>query len=195
MIGVDLDEVLCPTIRYYCIFLNRKYHLTLREKDFKTYEFYEIYGVTRKEAIKDFIEFTGTEFFMNMQPYPDALEGVKRLKELDDLCLITSRQEYLRGNTLRFLESFFPGVFSKVDFGNLYSLKGEKVGKLALCKKNNVKLLVEDDPRHAREVSREIPVILVNKLWNKSLDELREYNIVRVYNWEGVFEKAQEILL
>ena len=58
IIGVDLDEVLCPTLSQHCKFLNEKYGLQLKEDDFCNYELCEVYKVSKQEAIEDFLGFT-----------------------------------------------------------------------------------------------------------------------------------------
>ena len=114
VIGVDLDEVLVPTLSYHCNFLNRKYNLSLKEEDFHAYRFWEIYHVSREQATKDWFEFCDTNIFMSMEPFPEALDGVRELKKLRELYVVTSRQNSLRGVTQNFVDKNFPGIFSKI---------------------------------------------------------------------------------
>lgn len=191
MIGVDLDEVLCPTLSQHCKFLNEKYSLKLKEDDFFSYEFYEIYIVSQQQAINDFLKFTQTPLFNNLRPFPYAREFCFELKKLDDLCLITSRQNSLVNATNNFINTYFLGIFSKIAFGNLYSFNGERKGKLQLCHENNCSLLIEDDPKHVIQVAKEIPVIMPRKPWNKKIKETKMIKIAE--NLEEAVEIARKI--
>lgn len=197
IIGIDLDEVLTPTLSQHCEFLNKKYNINLKEEDFHVYEFYShkfkyIYGATKEKAAKDFLEFCNTSLFKEMGPFPDAINGIQELKKLAELHVISSRQNVLRDFTEKWIEKHFPGIFSNIDFGNFYSFEGEKVSKLELCKRNGIKLLIEDVASHALEVSNEIPVVLFDKPWNQEVKE--GGNIVRAKNWEEIVEKVKEFV-
>ena len=65
----------------------------------------------------------------------------------------------------------------KIAFSNLYSFSREKKSKLELCRENNCRFLVEDNPKHIIEVVEEIPVIALRKPWNK---ELKETSMIRI---------------
>ncbi|MGD2072686.1 MAG: hypothetical protein PVG65_04270 [Candidatus Thorarchaeota archaeon] len=191
-IGVDIDEVLVPMLEYHCQFLNRKHGLNLTKKDFYSYNFWEVYNVTKKQAIEDFLEFAETEECEEMQPFLGALKGVDELKEFRELYVITSRQLGIKDMTDRWLDRHFPGRFSKRFFGNSYNLElGKTHSKLELCKKNNIEVMIEDSPKNASEVASEIPVVLFDKPWNQNVNgEL----IYRVYGWEEIVKKTKQIL-
>jgi len=196
VIGIDLDEVLCPTLSYHCRFLNEKYAskgLNLSPCDFHAYEFDTVYGATKEQATIDWLQFCQTHGFRDMNPFPDAFPILQRLRELRPLHVITSRQNSLREQTLSWINKYFSGIFSKVNFGNLYSFDGEVIRKLDLCRRNGVELLVEDDTRHAIEVAREIPVVLFTKTWNIGFIETG--NVVRAKTWEEIEEKIKSLFI
>ena len=167
VIGVDCDEVIFPLIPHHCIFLNKKYNLNLDWKKFTSYNFWEHYGRTRGQAIDDFKDFTNTDEFMKVMPIEGAVEGIRELKKLDDLYIITSRTDELNDKTHKWLEEHFNGIFSGVVFGNIFSTSGrKKIQKRQLCNENNISLLLEDHYDYALDVSRDVPVILFDKPWN-----------------------------
>jgi len=190
VIGVDLDEVVWPLLKHHCLFLNQKYNLNLKESDFYTYKFWDIYGVTREKAIEDFYEFTETEFFRSIKPFNDSFEGLKELKKLDELVGVTSRQDYLQEHTRKEIKKYFPNIFSKIIFGNSLSKTGVNISKRDICDGENVWLLLEDMRTYALEVSKDIPVILFDKYWNKDVEG---DNIIRAYNWEDITNIAREL--
>lgn len=189
IIGVDLDEVLVPTTSLHCRFLNRKYGFHLKQRDVVHYDFWDIYGGTREEAIRDFMEFSITRAFRHMKPYVGAVKGVKQLREIGVLHVITSRPDYLKQDTERLIREYFNGYFAGIDNGNHFSFEGESVTKRELCRRNNIDLLVDDNERYALEVSQDIPVILLAKPWNSP----QTGNITRVGNWRGIVSQARKL--
>jgi len=191
-IGIDLDEVISPLISPHCLFLNKKYGCNLTEADFHTYDFWNHYSVTMEQAVKDFYEFTESEFFQQIEPFAEAKPQLERLAKLDALHVITARQDFLKRVTMDFIQSNFPGVFSKIDFGNFFGKTGKRTEKTELCYRNNIYLLVEDDPKHIVRVARDIPVIVFDKPWNRNLEMAR--NTIRAYNWQDIGDITQEFL-
>jgi len=72
----------------------------------------------------------------------------------------------------------------------LFPLK-EEFSKLNLCRKSGAKLLIEDQIKYAEEVSEEIPVILLNKPWNKGF---KRSNVYRAKDWPQIIKHAEEII-
>lgn len=189
-IGVDLDEVLAPLVHHHCSFLNTKYGKSLEEKDFLSYRFWEVYGCTREQAITDFYEFCETEEFRNIEPYPEAMAGVRELASVDSLHVITSRQDFLRKHTIAWIDKYFPGRFSGIDFGNSFNKEGTKTRKRELCARNNIWLLIEDNATYAREVAVYIPVILVDRPWNQGVYDI---TIRRAHSWREIVDISREL--
>lgn len=165
-IGIDLDEILFPFVPHLCGFLNFKYDLNLSEKDFFSYQFWKVYNVPMQQTITDIDEFCETKAFKRIEPFPFAREGLKQLKELDDLAVVTSRNSFRKKHTENQIEHFFPGLFSKIVFGNAFSNHEEETTKRELCSKNNIWLMIEDCFSYALDISKDIPVIVPGKPWN-----------------------------
>jgi len=192
-IGVDVDEVLLPTLSYCCTHLNAKYGGDLKPEDFSSYKFWEFYNMTREDTIRFWIEFSGQPEFGSLQPFPEAQEGIARLKRTGrSLLAVTSRPACNRDCTESWLERYFPGMFSGVEFANHFSLEGEVVSKLEICKSNGVGVLIEDICGNAIDVAREIPVVLFRRPWNKQLQE--GGNIYVANNWGEIVERTEQIL-
>jgi len=195
-IGVDIDEILFPTRSYFGIFLNLKYNKNFSGEELQGqeygFEFYKIYGLTKEQALKNFYEFARTVMFREMQPFPEALLGVIRLKRLRDLHIVSSRQEFLRNITEQQIERHFSGMFSAIHLGNLLSYEGSSTKKQAICMREGIELLVEDSPEQALEVSQAIPVVLFDKPWNRHIQETARIKIART--WPEIVEKTEMIL-
>ena len=193
-IGVDCDEVIFPLLSHHCIFLNKKYGLNLDWRNFSSYNFWEHYGRTRDEAVKDFEEFTSTEEFIKVQPIEGSQQGIRGLAKMGELYLITSRTDKIGEKTQEWLDRHFQGLFSKLVFGNTFS-NGEykKTAKREFCRDNGIKMLLEDHYEYALEVARNIPVILFEKPWNNKYAKENKENITRVKNWEQAVKVARFI--
>lgn len=191
-IGFDLDEVIAPLLRHHCLYLNHKYHCELSEGDFSTYDFWNHYQATREQAVKDFFEFCETDFFHSIKPFKEARPILEKLSKLERLHVITARQDFLQPVTRAFVHRNFPGIFSKIDFGNYFGKVGAHITKAELCEKNGIYLLVEDDPKHIIPVSEDIPVVMLDRPWNQHVGCGR--NIIRAYNWRDIGEIVQEFI-
>ncbi|MEK6886165.1 MAG: hypothetical protein AABX17_04325 [Nanoarchaeota archaeon] len=192
VIGVDCDEVIFPLLPSHCAFLNDKYALNLDWRKFTSYNFWEHYGKTRGQAVQDFIEFTSTDEFMKVMPIEGSQEGIRELKKLDKLYIITSRTDNLKDKTNNWLEQHFQGIFSGVVFGNIFSNNGrKKISKRQLCSENNISLLLEDHWDYALDVSQDIPVVLFDKPWNQDKKD-NSGRIIRVYSWKEAIEEARK---
>jgi uncharacterized HAD superfamily protein len=193
-IGIDCDEVIFPLLPNHCIFLNKKYGINLDWNKFTTYNFWEQYNGTKDQAVKDFEDFTATEEFMRTLPIEGSPEGVRELRKLGELYLITSRSDNLADKTREWLDKHFEGLFSKLVFGNTFSYgDSQKTPKRQLCRENNIKMLLEDHYDYALDVAQDIPVILFNRPWNAKYAQENRENITRVKNWEQAVKVAKFI--
>jgi len=182
-IGFDLDEVLAPLLEHHCKFLSRKYHKRINLQEFYSYNFWEHYGVSKDQAVADFFEFYESSFLKDIRPFRGAREELEQLAKIDSMHIITARQNYLEQVTREFIKTYFDGLFKKIDFGNHFGKEGKSYSKRELCFKNNIWVLVEDDPKHVIPVSKDVPVVVPDKPWNRLLSGR---NIIRAYNWRDI---------
>lgn len=194
VIGVDCDEVIFPLLDNHCVFLNKKYSININPRMFSSYDFWRHYGATREQAVGDFIEFTATDEFMNVSPIEGAQEGIRELRKLDELYIITSRTANIKDKTQTWLDKHFPGLFSEIYFTNVFS-NGEynRLTKRELCKNHHASLLLEDHLDYALDVSQDIPVILFDKPWNQKLQSPIP-NVYKIRAWPEVLPVAKAIL-
>lgn len=86
-------------------------------------------------------KFFSSRHFLEMEPVPGAAKALDELAPLFKLAIVTSRQHFLRDDTLVFLERHFPGKFDPKDvhFGNHYGagaaggLLGDRVVVCSQC--------------------------------------------------------------
>lgn len=68
--------------------------------------------------------------------------------------VVTSRQHVIRQPTLQWLDTYFPGTFVDVHFGNHYALSGPSMSKSEICKQVGAQVLIDDNPRYALECAQ-----------------------------------------
>ena len=185
LIGVDLDDVLADFITPLIKFHNQTYGTKLTKDEFNSYDFWEVWGGTREEAIQKVYNFHNTPFFTNIKPTPSSIEAIDTLKKDNELVIITSRQNSVIKPTREWVNQHFPNCFSEIYFTNHYSLTGQQIKKSTICSTLSVGILVEDSLVYALDcLSKEREVILIDQPWNQQ--EILPKGISRVKSWEEV---------
>jgi len=187
-IAVDIDDTLLDFVGTYILFHNETYKTNLKKEDFKTYYFNHVRGGTMKQAINSVKQFYKTDFFKEMQPFPGAVEVIQKLKENNDLFIVTSRPHHIQEGTFEWVEKYFPDIFSEVFFSSNYYTKAKNSGKTKaeICKGLETFLLIDDSLAYAKQcVGKGIGVFLFgdNNPWNQN-GEVE--GAKRVKNWEEI---------
>jgi 5'(3')-deoxyribonucleotidase len=186
-IGIDLDEVLVDFLPALLKYHNATYGTSLTREDFFTYHYWDIWGGTVEEAIKKVCDFHQTPYFKDLKPIAGTQEAIKRLKEGNELFIITSRQESIASATKAWIAEYFPDAFSDVFLTNQYSLSGDKKTKKEYCELLGIEVLIEDQLKYGLEcLAPERKIFLLDCPWNKA-KELPE-GIKRVYSWQEIIE-------
>ncbi|MFH1425402.1 MAG: hypothetical protein ABIG28_01575 [archaeon] len=185
-IGIDLDEVVVNFLPDFLNFYNFKTGKTVLFEDFSSYNFWEIFGGTREEAISLVYEFYDTNSFNNIGLVDGADEAIKALSEGNDLFFITSRPRRIKSQTEDFLKKYFSDVsFEVVYSGDFFEGNGKS--KAEICEELGIDYFVEDNKDYAFKCAeKEVSVFLLNKPWNQS--ERLHHKIKRVDNWKNILE-------
>jgi len=192
MIVSDLDEVLARFMDSFIKFHNAKYGTTLKEEDFKTYNFEDTIGIDRDEAIRRNYEFFGTTYAESIEPVPGSREGIDALLSSGErLAVVTSRQDEFSDITTRWLFRNFPRKFVDVRLTNRSSMNGtEERSKADVCAELGAKFVIEDQVRYALECSsRDRRIILLDKPWNQGAVP---GNIARVSSWQEAVDYIRQ---
>lgn len=184
-IAIDLDEVLAEYLESVIRYHNDTYNTSLKKTDFFSYNFWEVWGGTKEEAIEKVHDFITTDYFNQIQTVKGAYEGVLKLKERHELYIVTARQDIVSEKTIDFIEDNFRGVFSGVYFANHFSKSGISKEKSEICKELDIEIIVEDSVTYANECqSKGIATILLKKPWNTGYELLD--NIYIANSWKEV---------
>lgn len=192
IISIDLDEVLADTTPALIRYHNATYGTSLVFDDFTNYEWWRVWGGTKEESVRKFLDFVKTPFFNEVRPVKGAEDAVMRLKDKHTLHIVTSRQTELETVTRAWIESYFPGVFAGVHVANhaQWALSGKTRTKVEICQELEAELLIEDSILYAKECEVEnIPVLLLDYPWNRGV---LPSNTKRVQSWEEILKRIEK---
>jgi len=188
-IGVDMDEVVASFIPKFIEFYNLQNRSDIKFEDWTSYNFWEVIGGTREEAIKLVDDFWNSKMFDEIDLVEGAKESLEKLSERNKLIIVTSRPLRFAEKTERFFQKHFP----KINFDLFYSddfHKQHSIGKAGICVREGIEVFVEDNLDYAIACYNEgIKVFLLDKPWNQGNCN----GVLRVGGWYGVLNKIKEI--
>ncbi|MDD5133296.1 MAG: hypothetical protein PHD81_01755 [Candidatus Nanoarchaeia archaeon] len=184
-IAVDLDEVLGELLSPVLVYYNQRFNKNLDINQFHCYNFWEVWGGTKQEAIQIVNDFFTEGHSENIKPIPGAQQAINILKNKRNLIIVTSRGDNLRAYTEKWINKSYPKSFSEIYFSNDFSANNGNVKKSEICKKLGVNLIIEDNLHYALDCSKEgIISILLDKPWNKQSENYER--VFRVNNWDDI---------
>ncbi|MFH1290772.1 MAG: hypothetical protein ABIH92_05190 [Nanoarchaeota archaeon] len=202
LVGVDVDEVLVNLMDPLLLWYNRRYGTGYRREDIWTYNLWEVWGIPKGEDVQRVNDFWGTQESRDIPPIQPARTWGLKMAQGFDLVAITSRPKIIEEETRRWIQKYFPSMFSGVHLTGQYSVEGSNVTKGDVCRDLGVDLMVEDCLGHARDIREKSPgtrVLLYDNegtcLWNQleGGEELPE-GVERVHTWGEIPGKVRRIL-
>lgn len=191
-VAVDVDEVLGSFLSSLNTFIAEQHFLKYDLSEYHVYDFMKIWGCSQAEANDRVHAFFESEHFKDgIAPIPGAHRSLLQLADFCHLVVVTSRQHVIRNQTLDWIESHYPGIFSDVYFGNHFALEGEARPKSEICRSIGAEILIDDNPRYAVECAQQdIEVLLFDYNygypWSKTVDGPVHPLITRVQSWQEV---------
>lgn len=187
-IGVDLDEVIVEFVRAFLDFYNQKFDTNYFFEQWRTYNFWEVFGKTKEETVRVVDEFYNSKLFDEMKLIDGSKESIEKLAEKNQLSIVTSRPLRFREKTEKFSKKYFSTIPIKIFYSNSTS-EGHDSGKARVCKREGIEIFIEDDLECAVKCAEAgVRVFLLSKPWNRGkLD-----GIIRVYNWKEILKKIGE---
>jgi 5'(3')-deoxyribonucleotidase len=192
-IGVDLDEILSDTLTSVLEYYNSVHKTNLKRNEFVSYNYWEIWGGTKENAVKLIEDYYKTNYFKNIKPIAGAKENLENLKsEGYEMFVITGRSDKYKKETKDWLTEHYPNIFSDIFFANTFDIDNTDTKKSDICIKNNIPILIEDDPHHLADCAQAgIKTIVLDCPWNKNF---QAENSVRVFFWEEIAQKIKEFI-
>lgn len=179
-IGIDLDEVVRDTLNQVIKFYNNKTNSSFTLKDFHSYNWDEVWGGTREQAINIWFEFNKSGLSYNISPIKDSISSIYSLSENNELIIITTQATELKNEATNWINKHFKDLSLEIIFSGGYYGKN-KESKAEIYKRLGVDIIIEDHSKYATECAQSgIKTILFDKPWNQGISHS---NITRVSGW------------
>lgn len=192
-IGFDLDDVLLNFSDPFRDFLNKKYNMTVKREDLRSFYIEKFFGLNDEVMRDEVANFLLHEDHKNALPMEGSMQVIERLSRKYILEIITAKPDTLSKDTEEWLQKFFKGMFKVVHFTNHYHEQHKKKKKSDVCVSENVNLFIDDSLDNAIDVANVgIPVLLYDTPWNQT--EILPDLVKRVFSWEEI-EKEIDILI
>lgn len=182
-IGIDIDNTITdtlPILKQYC----KKYNEEVVKRNLKEneegYTSYTLYDWTKEEN-DGFCENYLPEAMKQVKTKRGAVEIIQKLKEKNDIYIITARSEKRYEMTRVFLQA------NHIPYDNLMI---DCKNKAEVCKKNGIEVMIEDEPPHIESISNCIPVIVFEEPYNKNC---KGDNVYKVKSWNEVYPIIENI--
>lgn len=193
-LAIDIDDVLVPHYGELANYLNGIYKTKLQPFDIIRWRTIDTVtkstGASREEIIDSVNKFLlSPEFYID--PYPDAITALKKLKPKYRLVIITARAILIQQLTLDWLEKHFPETFDEKVFvgGEDWGSGGKSADKTNALQSLKADILVDDHPRHcAAAANMGIRTIMFGEYsWNQE-EEVPD-SVERTRDWKEVCQK------
>ena len=189
IIAIDVDEVLADLLSQFIKYHNNLYGTDLHRDEFTSYSWWEIIGdgyTIDKEKILDFFKSPDVDL---IRPVAGAQDGVRELKKMHDLVVVTSRHFSLSVLTEHWLKKYFPDCFSKYYYTKS-TVNHNTITKFDACREAGAQLLIDDQFSFADEVAdHNIKVLLFDQPWNRAYPQHKF--ITRVASWPDIVSKIK----
>jgi len=186
-IGIDLDEVIVEFIKGFLDFHNKKFSTDYKYEQWHSYNFWEVFGGTREEDIREVDEFFNSEKFEKLKLVKGA-KSINKLAKDNKLIIITTRRIDYKDKTEKFLQKHFKGIPLELVFSGDFHNQGKT--KADFCNELGISLIIEDNKEYALDCAKKgIKVFLLDKPWNQNCEN--HENLVKVQNWNEILEKIK----
>ncbi|KAI5081742.1 hypothetical protein GOP47_0001485 [Adiantum capillus-veneris] len=190
-VAVDIDEVLGSFLLALNTFIAEQYLCEHNISEFHVYDFTKVWQCTRAEAdLRVHSFFKSKHFDKGILPIPGAHKALLQIASFCNLCVVTSRQNIIKEETLAWIERHYSGIFSEVHFGNHFALEGEARTKSDICRGVGAHILIDDNPVYALDCAKSGMEVLLFDFnnsypWSKN-QEPQHPSITRVHDWDEV---------
>ena len=190
-IGIDIDGCMTDIVRFvvdygikFCVVNNIQY--LLKEDE---YDEAKALGISYDETEKFWNEYL-PYYSMEYKPRDFASEVINRLKENNEIFIITARnEEGLPPEYYGHMQELVKGWLKKynINYDKLIFTKGSK---LPYCLENDIDVMIEDSPYNVEGISKKIKVLCFDNPYNSNICN---ENIIRIYSWYDILNKIKSM--
>jgi len=138
-IAIDLDEVVTEFLEKILLFYEEKKGRKISKDDFHVFEFWKVWGGTKSEAIKIHDDFYHSAHFDNIEPTEGAIEAIKKLRQKNEIFILTSRPDDWKEKTESWIKKYLGNFPHKLIFTSEY--RKHKTQKSQVCNKLKIDLI------------------------------------------------------
>ena len=181
-IAVDFDDVLIDFFPAMVEFFNLRENTSYKKEDLRTFYISQFWNWTPDETRKNILDFYEVEKSYDIKNVAGSVEGIKKLKENNDLIVITGRPSHTLDFMKGWLDEYFPDIFKDIYFTNFF-FGGEK-SKSEICREVGAEVMIDDSISFIEDAAKHgIQALLFNSPWNQG--ELPQ-NVTRVHSWNEI---------
>ncbi|MEO5499035.1 MAG: hypothetical protein ABIR46_00880 [Candidatus Saccharimonadales bacterium] len=190
VIAVDIDDVLLNSADMLMADYNLRFGTSLTRADYYSKDLAKLGVEHYDEAAVRFRAYQESQAFAeDAEAYEEAVDSVARLAQYYNFIGATSRPEFIKDQTDRWIKKRFGGNILHVIHTNFVMGSSSHIGttltKAEACLLLGAKYMVEDHLHHAIPAAENVrKVFLVDKEWNQQ-DNLPD-NIHRVNGWKDI---------
>jgi len=178
-IYVDIDNIVADFERAFRRYINKKKGRCLKQSDISEFDFFKCFGISKEEEAAIHQEFIRRDGYRKLKAIKGSIKGIRKLKSIGDVFLITARPEALRKITLEWLDH-----------------KGIRIGedhvifsKNKADDRHDIDVIIEDKWEDSIDLAgKGYEVILLDYPWNRKRaangNILLQSNIRRAYSWK-----------
>jgi len=194
-IAFDIDDVLCDLVGDFLIFYNKKFDTYFKYNNFYSYAWYDVLEHNKNDFKLVIDEYLDNGGYLKLTPYNDMINLLKDLSIDNDIYLITARPDIYDKDTKKWLDKFLGNSYKRLIYSNNnHSYKNNNLTKAEICKKLDIKFIVEDAIDYAINcVKLGIRVFLVDRPWNQDIKEYKD--LIRVKNADEIRSKIYKELI
>jgi uncharacterized HAD superfamily protein len=190
IIGVDLDDVLLDFFGTFCGYVNKTRGTSYTRENQTDFAVEKSWGWSKEDAYQAVLDFYHSEDHRSAIPVSGAVDAIAQLSKEHTIHVITSKPEFMKEETERWIQKYFPGMISSIQFMNHYHGDGKKRSKAETCRELGIQVFVDDSAEQARNVSSVgIPVLMPDAPWNRQ--EKVGPLVTRAYSWVEIVKKIQ----
>ena len=178
ILGIDIDNTINTLSSAWISRLNHRFNLNpyVKMSDIKEWSMFKAFPMlTHEQVISPLIE---DNLWRKLIPFPDSQEYLKILNDEHEIYLVTSTDYRNFKVKMEWLQEYFPFI------------KPEQV--IVAHKKQLINVDVMIDDYEQNLIGGKYEGLLLNYPWNQNFNE-KDFNIVRVNNWQEVFDEIKLI--
>jgi uncharacterized HAD superfamily protein len=187
-IGIDFDDCLIDYFPALIKKLNESFETSFTRKDMHSFDLEKVWNVDRDVMLEKISEFYSREHDESIMPVFGALEAINKLKEKNELVIITGRPDSTNDFVKKWIEKHFPDSFNKIIHTNQFF--GVHREKSKVAKEEGIEIFIDDNLENVLSVSKEgIVCFLMDTPWNQGEIPLA---VERVKSWNEIVMKISK---